>query len=248
MTRPEVTVTDDYEGLSRAGAEVVTGVLATKPDARVVVATGATPMGLYRELARRSAAGALDASATTVFQLDEYLGIARDDRRSLLGWALRSFVEPLGIPLERVVPLPADGDPAACAAYDSQVERAGGYDLAILGIGPNGHVGFNEPPSDAACPTRAVELSTESIASNAAYWGGSAHVPRRAVTIGMAGLLRSRTVLLVASGASKRAIVRRAVLGPVIPAVPASNLRAVADLRVIVDRAAWDGPEADRGR
>lgn len=246
MNTPDVTVTDDYEGLSRAGADVVSGVLATKPDARVVVATGATPMGIYRELARRSAAGSLRAAAATAFQLDEYLGIARDDRRSLLGWALRSFVVPLGIPPKRVVPLPADGDPAACAAYDDQVERAGGYDLAILGIGPNGHVGFNEPPSDAACPTRVVELSAESVASNAAYWGGAAHVPRRAVTIGMAGLLRSRAVLLVASGPSKRAIVRRAVLGPVTPAVPASNLQTAADLRVIVDRAAWDGPEVDR--
>lgn len=200
-------------------------------------------MGLYRELARRREQGHLDATGVTVFQLDEYVGIAPDDRRSLLGWAVRSFVEPLGIPLERVVPVPADGDAAACAAYDLEVERGGGYDLVILGIGTNGHVGFNEPPSEASAPTRMVELSPESASSNAAYWGGAEHVPRRAVTIGMSRLLRARTILLVASGASKREIVRRAVLGPVTPEVPASLLQTTSDVRVLVDRDAWDRTE-----
>lgn len=245
MPRPEITVLDDYEALSRAGADVVAEVIRATPRARVVVATGKTPMGLYRELARRSERGLLDATGVTVFQLDEYLDVPSDDRRSLLGWALRTFVQPLSIPLERVVPVPADGDAHACAAYDREVETAGGYDLTILGIGTNGHIGFNEPPSDASAPTRVVELSTESVGSNAEYWGGHEHVPRRAVTIGIAGLLRSRTILLVASGASKRSIARRAVFGPVTPEVPASHLQAAGDLRVLVDRAAWDGAEPE---
>ena len=124
------------------------------------------------------------------------------------------------------------------------------YDLAILGIGTNGHVGFNEPPSDASAPTRMVELSAESLRSNAAYWGNGERVPRRAVTIGMAGLVRSKTILLVASGPSKGDIVRRAVLGPVTPDVPASGLQTATDLRVVVDRTAWASREARdrRGR
>lgn len=242
MPSPRIDVLDDYDALSRAGADMVGAFLGSVPAARVVVATGATPMGLYRELAQRRERGGLDTTGITVFPLDEYAGIAPDDHRSLLGWARRSFIEPLGIPRERVVPVPADGDPAACAAYDREVARAGGYDLAILGIGRNGHVGFNEPPSDPAAPTRLVDLSPESIDSNAAYWGDGERVPRTAVTIGMAGLLRSRTILLVASGQPKREIVRRAVLGPVTDAVPASHLRASADLRILVDRAAWNGP------
>jgi glucosamine-6-phosphate deaminase len=242
---PSVIVLDDYEAMSVAAADLVAELMAGKPTASVVVPTGETPMGLYRELALRSDAGALDATGITVFQLDEYVGIPPDDRRSLLGWALRSFVEPLRIPPGNVVPVPADGDPEDCAAYDRQVERGGGYDLAILGIGTNGHVGFNEPPTEASAPTRMVKLSTESVGSNAAYWGGDAHVPRRAVTIGMAGLLRSRTILLIASGASKREIVGRAVLGPVTSEVPASHLQTSADLRVLVDRAAWDGPVSE---
>jgi len=240
---PRIDVLDDYDVLSRAGADMVSVFLRSTPAARIVVATGATPMGLYRELAHRRGRGELEAAEVTVFQLDEYAGIAPDDRRSLLGWARRSFVEPLGIPPDRVVPVPTDGDPETCAEYDREVERAGGYDLAILGIGRNGHVGFNEPPSDPSAPTRLVELTPESIDSNAAYWGDVEHVPRRAVTIGLAGLLRSRTILLVASGGSKREIVQRAVLGPMTDEVPASHLRASADLRVLVDRAAWDGPE-----
>lgn len=243
MPSPRIDVLDDYDALSRVGADLVCDFLGATPEARVLVATGATPMGLYRELARRRERGELDATGVTVFQLDEYAGITPDDRRSLLGWARRSFMEPLGIPPERVVPVPTDGDPAACAAYDRQVERAGGYDLAILGIGRNGHVGFNEPPSGPTAPTRLVDLSPESIDSNAAYWGDVERVPRSAVTVGMAGLLRSRTILLVASGASKREIVRRAVLDPATDAVPASHLRTAADLRVLVDRAAWDGSE-----
>lgn len=247
MPRPSITVLEDYEALSRAGADVVAQVVATNPRGRVVVATGRTPMGLYRELASRAAGGEFDATGLTIFQLDEYVDIPTDDRRSLLGWAIDSFAEPLGIPRERVVPLPVDGDAGACAAYDREVEDGGGYDLTILGIGPNGHVGFNEPPSDADTPTRLVELSPESVRSNAGYWGGESHVPRQAVTVGMAGLLRSRTILLVASGSSKRDIVRRAVLGPQTPDVPASLLQGAADLRVLLDRAAWDGSEPVRG-
>lgn len=243
MPSPRIDVLDDYDALSRAGADMVCAFLRSAPAARVVVATGATPMGLYRELAQRCERGELDAAGVTVFQLDEYAGIAPDDRRSLLGWARRSFVEPLGIPPDRVVPVPTDGDPEACAAYDHQVAQDGGYDLAIVGIGRNGHVGFNEPPSGLTAPTRRVDLSPESIDSNAAYWGDVEHVPRTAVTIGMAGLLRSRTIVLIASGESKRAIVRRAMLGPATDGVPASHLRAAVDLRVLVDRAAWDGPE-----
>jgi glucosamine-6-phosphate deaminase len=243
VPQPQITVLDDYEMLSRTGAELVADVLAERPNTRVVVATGATPMGLYRELARKREDGDLDASNVTVFQLDEYIGVAPDDRRSLLGWAMRSFVEPLDIPASNVVPLPVDGDPAACAVYDRDVAEAGGYDLAILGIGMNGHIGFNEPPSDATVPTRMVQLSRESVGSNAVYWGDEARVPRLAVTIGMAGLLRSRTILLVAAGGAKRDIVRRALLGPVAPEVPASLLQNARDLRVLLDRAAWDGAE-----
>jgi glucosamine-6-phosphate deaminase len=246
MPQLSISVLEDYEGLSRAAADLVTELVAADPTGSVVVPTGHTPIGLYRELARRRAEGTFDPSGIRVHQLDEYLEVEPEDRRSFLGWMTRDFAEPLGIPPEHVVRLPVGEDlPKACAAYDRAVEDAGGFALAILGIGANGHLGFNEPPCDASAPTREVTLSPETIGSNARYWGGPEHVPRRAITIGMAPLLRARTIVLLASGAQKRDIVHRALHGPVTPDVPASHLRLAEDVRVLLDREAAGGSGPD---
>jgi glucosamine-6-phosphate deaminase len=242
VTSPSVTVLEDYEALSLAGADFVEELISANPTANVIVATGETPMGLYRELARKRAQRRFDAHGIRVFQLDEYVGIGPQDARSLYGWMVGSFVEPLGIPVENVVRLPVDGDiVSACAAFDRALESAGGLDLAILGIGENGHIGFNEPPSDATASTREVALSPETVGSNARYWGGHEQVPRRAMTVGLAQILGARRTLLVASGRHKREIAHRALLGPVTPEVPASYLQVADDVTVLVDREAWKG-------
>ncbi len=242
MAPPTILVQRDYDDLSRAGADFVASVVAARPDAAVLVATGKTPMGLYAELARRQEAGAFDGSRLRVFQLDEYTGTAEHDRRSLYDWTLRAFVDPLHVPHERVARLPSDGDiPGGCAAYDRSVADADGIDLAILGIGTNGHVGFNEPPSDRWTTTREVELTPETIRANAGYWEQGEHIPRRGVTVGMTTLVSARRILLLASGASKCDIVRRAMQGPVGAEVPASLLREAEGVTVLVDRPAWDG-------
>jgi glucosamine-6-phosphate deaminase len=239
---PRILVVDDADELSRTGADLVADVIAANPGAAVAAATGQTPMGLYETLATRRRSGVVDPAGLTVVQLDEYLGLERQDRRSLFGWMLRSFVEPLGIAGERVVRLPLDGDlPDACATFDRTLEERGGLDLAILGLGPNGHLGFNEPPSDRGAPTRVVDLSPVTIDANARYWGGVADVPTRAVTMGMGPLLSARMIVLVVSGEGKRAIAHRALEGPVGPDVPASFLQeADPEVTVIVDRAAWE--------
>jgi glucosamine-6-phosphate deaminase len=240
VVRPSVIVLDDHEAMSRAAADLVIAIVAARPTASVVVPTGETPMDLYRELARRREQGALDASGVRAYQLDEYVGIDPDDRRSFFGWMTRAFTEPLGIRPEHVVRLPADGNlVAACAAYDRAVEETGGFDLVLLGIGANGHIGFNEPPCDASAPTREVVLSAETVRSNARYWGDAEHVPPSGVTIGMAPLLRARKILLLASGAHKREVVHRALEGPVTPQVPASYLQEAPDVTVFADREAW---------
>jgi glucosamine-6-phosphate deaminase len=241
LSGPHTRVVDDVDQLNRAGADLIAQVIAGIPTASVVAATGRTPMGLYAELAARRRAGLVDATNVTAFQLDEYLGLEEGDRRSLLGWMRRSFLEPLGVADERVVGLPLDGDlDEACAAFDDAVEARGGLDLAVLGLGPNGHLGFNEPPSSRWTPTRAVELSPITIEANARYWGAVADVPPKAVTMGMAQVLSARTIVLVVSGESKRRIVHQALEGPIEPWIPASFLRATdADVTVIVDRAAW---------
>jgi glucosamine-6-phosphate deaminase len=243
---PDVRVVEDGAALARAGADLVGELIRADPTASVVVATGETPMGLYAELARDRAAGGLDTTGLRVFQLDDYLELAPGDPRSLYGWMLRSFVEPLGIPIERVERLPTGGDVAAgCAAFDRALDDAGGVDLAILGIGANGHLGFNEPPADADTSTREVVLSPSTLEANAGYWNSDAPVPRRAVTMGLSSLLAARHLVVVASGAHKRDIVERTLHGPITPAVPASHLRLAADVTVLLDRAAGgDGAPA----
>ncbi len=237
----KLIVVDDYDALGRAGADVIAGVIARRPDAAMVIATGSTPMSVYAELAARHARGEIDVSRVRAFQLDEYLGVPPDDRRSRYGWMDRSFVRPLDIPAANVVPLPWDEAHAeeGCAAYVRAVGEAGGVDLAVLGLGPNGHLGFNEPPSTPGSATRAVSLTEESIRSNAGYWGGRDTVPRRAVTAGMDLLLAARQTLLVVSGSHKQDILRRTAEGPMTPDVPASYLQQAANVTVLADRAAW---------
>lgn len=236
-------VLDDYEALSRAGADWFEEGIREKPEAAIVVATGNTPMGLYRELAERYSRGLIDTSQLRVFQLDAYRGLAPQDPRSLFGWMHRAFIEPLEIAEANVVRLAGDAlDPwDACRVYTSAVREAGGFDLSILGLGPNGHLGFNEPPSPPDAPTRVVDLTPESIASNARYWGGEEQVPRQALTCGMDLLLASRRTLLVVSGAHKHEVLHRALEGPQTPDVPASYLQSASDVTVLADPAAWRG-------
>lgn len=234
-------VADNYDAMSRSAADELVSVITNRPLASVMLATGNTPMGLYQELANRRRKGQFDASRLRVFQLDEYLGLGPNDRRSLYGWMLRSFVEPLGISIENVVRLPTNSDDpdAACAAFEKTILAAGGIDVAILGLGPNGHLGFNEPPAAADSPTRVVDLTSASIQSNGPYWGGTEQVPRRALTTGMRILLGARQTLLVVSGAHKRDILSRTVSGPITPNVPASLLQTAPNVVVLADRAAW---------
>jgi glucosamine-6-phosphate deaminase len=182
----------------------------------------------------------MDTSALQVFQLDEYVEVSEHDRRSLFRWMQRSLLASLAIPEERTIRLRGDAADldAACREYDLAVDRAGGIDLAILGLGPNGHLGFNEPPSAPTAPTRVVTLTPESLRSNAAYWGAEEDVPRRALTAGMTVLLAARRIVLLVSGEKKREIFRRALHGQITPQVPASYLQTHSGCTVIADRAA----------
>lgn len=239
----ELIVEDNADAASSRAADIVAAAISRKPRLSVVFATGNSPMALYAELARRQAEGLVDARGVKAFQLDAYLGTADTDPRSLFGWMDRAVLQPLSIPPERVVRFPEriDDPQAACEAFAQEIERSGGFDLSILGLGPNGHLGFNEPPSDETATTRAIGLTPESVASNAVYWGGEDHVPRGALTVGMDALLAARQTVLVVLGARKHAILHAALEGPVTPDVPASFLQGAANVTVVADRAAWTG-------
>jgi glucosamine-6-phosphate deaminase len=240
---PHIDVVDDAATLALVGAEAVARAVHENGHVTIVPATGRTPVGLYAELAAWRARGDLNTDAVSIVQLDEYLGLEPDDRRALFGWMDRDVIQPLGIDAGRVGRLPTDGDvDAACAAFDRALDDRGGIDLAILGLGTNGHLGFNEPPSAAASVTRTVDLTADTIAANARYWGSEGDVPRRAVTLGLRPLLDARRILMLVTGVAKHAIVRRALEGPVGEDVPASFVReARGSVTVLVDRAAWEG-------
>jgi glucosamine-6-phosphate deaminase len=244
----QLIMEDDYEAMSRSAALLVAEILRQKPAATVVFATGNTPLGCYRELARLARQDGLDVSAVVPFQLDEYVGIPASDPRSLFGWSRHAFLEPLGLAVDRTVRLRGDWPDleAACRAYDEAVSRAGGFDLAILGLGPNGHLGFNEPPSYASDPTRVVSLTDASLLSNAAYWG-EGRVPQRALTCGMNLLLAARQILLLVSGVHKHEILWKTLRGPVTPDVPSSYLQQHSSVIVLADQAAYTGERHDHG-
>jgi glucosamine-6-phosphate deaminase len=234
-------VVDDASTLDKAGADLVASWLGAIDAPVVVPALGRSALGIYAELGRRRRAGTFDASAMTLVQLDSYTGIAPQDPRSLYGWLLRDVAAPLGVPHGRVVRLPGDtGDPAAAAAeHAATIDRLGGIDVAILGLGPNGHLGFNEPPSPADAPTRVVELTPASLASCATYWGPSLPEPRQALTIGMRELLASRRILLVVQGPAKRSILTRLLTEVPSAALPGSFLRDLGQVVLLADDAAW---------
>jgi glucosamine-6-phosphate deaminase len=246
-SRVKITVAADSAAMSELAADRMLELIKAEPDAALLVATGSSPLQSYEALARRVQQENVDTSRLRIFQLDEYLDLADDDRRTLYGWMKRALLDPLSIPEANVVRLPSrvDDECEVRRSYEEAVRAAGGFDLAILGLGPNGHVGFNEPPSGPDAPTRIIELTPESIVSNSQYWGGLDQTPRRAITAGMDLILDSRHVLLIVPGEHKRDILHQTVEGPETPAVPASYLRRCAG-ELICDQAAWgDGPRLD---
>ena len=236
----DTIVTEDYDGLSKEAARQISLTVASKPNASIVVATGNTPVGAYAELAKLKAEGHFDPSQLKVYQLDEYLGLRAEDPRTLWGWMDRMFVSPLSIPLEHIVRLNCDTANAGetCKNYDENVAADGGFDLAILGLGPNGHLAFNEPPVGDDANTRIVTLTEESLESNSVYWGGRDRVPLQAMTAGMRQILGAKRILLLVSGKSKRHILHQVSSGPVHSECPASFLKHHPSCTIIADKAA----------
>jgi len=236
----KLIVADDYDAMSRTAADLLAAQLAEKPDATVLLPTGNTPVGLYRELVERVQQGTLDLSCATIVQLDDYLGLDDDDERSLYRWLHTALLAPAGITPERVIRLRGDSpNPlATCMEFERHVVSAGGLDLSVLGLGTNGHLGFNEPPADPQSPTHMLELTPATLEANASYWGGRDRVPRRAITAGLRMLLAARATLLLVASEQKRSILSQVVQGPVTAQVPGSFLQWATNVTIVSDRAA----------
>lgn len=229
--------TTDYEDMSRKAASVIAAQIVLKPDCVLGLATGSTPIGAYRELIGRHEAGELDFSQVSTYNLDEYRGLAHDDPQSYHYFMERELFSHVNIDRAKThVPDGANDDAeAACAGYDELVAAAGYPDLQLLGIGNNGHIGFNEPADAFSRGTHCVDLTESTIEANSRLFESPDDVPRQAYTMGIQTIMRARSVLVVASGEKKAQAVRDMVLGPISPACPASVLQLHPSVIVIAD-------------
>ncbi|GAA1622025.1 glucosamine-6-phosphate deaminase [Georgenia ruanii] len=222
-------------------ADAVEGLLAAKPEAVLGLATGSSPQAVYDELARRCAAGRLSFARARAFMLDEYVGLPADHPERYRNVIDRDFAARVDI-APGAVHGPdgtADDLPAACAAYEATIAAAGGVDLQLLGIGTDGHIGFNEPGSSLASRTRLKTLTTQTRADNARFFGGDVgRVPRHCLTQGLATIMSARHLVLVATGAGKAEAVHHLVEGPVSAMWPATIMQHHPHATVLVDDAA----------
>lgn len=219
-------------------ADVVEALVRARPDAVLGLATGSSPLPLYRELVRRHRAGdAPSYDAATVFLLDEYVGLPGDHPQGYRLTILREVTDDLGIAHERVHAPDPDPDrlPGAGTRYEAAIAAAGGVGLQVLGIGADGHLGFNEPGSSLASPTRIKTLTDRTRADNARFFGSAEAVPRHVLTQGLGTILRATHLLLLATGPGKAAAVAAAVEGPVTASIPASVLQLHAHATVLLD-------------
>ncbi|CAK7016351.1 MAG: putative glucosamine-6-phosphate deaminase 2 [Paraeggerthella hongkongensis] len=235
-----IIIADTYEEMSRKAADVIADCLAKDPSCVLGLATGSTPIGLYAELVRDCEAGKISFADATTFNLDEYRGLDPRHDQSYRYFMQQNLFDHVNVDVARThVPDGSNPDAdAACAAYEEAIAQAGGVDLQLLGLGHNGHIGFNEPCDCFPVDTHVVELTESTIQANSRLFDSIDEVPREAYTMGIGTIMRAAKVLVVANGEGKAQIVRDAFFGPVTPQVPASVLQLHPDVTVIVDKEA----------
>ncbi|MET8828311.1 glucosamine-6-phosphate deaminase [Streptomyces sp. NPDC004610] len=237
----EVVIVPDAAAGGELIAEAMAQLLRSTPDALLGVATGSTPLPVYQALTAKVRSGAVDVSRARIAQLDEYVGLPAEHPESYRSVLRREVLEPLGIGMDAF--LGPDGTaediPAACEAYDRALGAAGGVDLQLLGIGTDGHIGFNEPCSSLASRTRIKTLTEQTRVDNARFFDGDIEqVPHHVITQGIGTILEARHLVLLATGEGKADAVAATVEGPVAAVCPASALQLHARATVVVDEAA----------
>jgi glucosamine-6-phosphate deaminase len=236
-----IHVFDSEADLARAVGERFATLLAAKPDAVLGLATGRTPLATYAELRHLHLAGQADFSRASTFNLDEFAGIGPTHPGSFRRYMDMKLFDSINIDRARIHFLDglASDTEAECARYEAEIDRSGGIDLQMLGIGANGHIGFNEPGEDLVARTHRVRLHETTRRDNATQFGGDmTAVPHEALSMGMGTILKGATILLMATGARKARCVERAIIGPVTTRLPASFLQLHRDVDLYLDRAA----------
>lgn len=236
----EFIVVKDYAELSRKGADIISQLVAQNPVCTLGLATGSTPEGLYAELVKDFEAGKISFKDVSSYNLDEYRGLENDHPQSYHYFMEQHLFNHVDIDLANThVPDGSNANAfAACADYEAAIKASDGIDIQLLGLGHNGHIGFNEPADCFARETNCVELTQSTIEANSRLFDDISQVPTQAYTMGIGTIMRASKVLLLASGSGKAQIVKDAFFGPVTPQVPASILQFHPDVTVIVDEAA----------
>ena len=232
-----VIVTNSYDEMSTEAAKIVAGQIYLKPDSVLGLATGSTPLSMYKKLIAVHEMIGLDFSQVTTFNLDEYIGMAPDNPQSYHYFMHHNFFDFINIKPENIY-IP-DGMAKDIVAegkrYDALIEAKGGIDLQILGIGQNAHIGFNEPDIKFEATTHKVRLDEETIQANSRFFQTEEEVPRYAISMGIKTIMQARKVLMVANGVGKADIIKKAFFGPVTPEVPASILQMHPDFTLVLD-------------
>lgn len=236
----EVIIAETPDAVGRIAARIIAETVRIKPDAVLGLATGSSPMVVYAELAKMRHAAEIDLAATRGFALDEYVGLAPGHPASYAVVVQREIAGPLGMMFENVT-VPDGGRPdheQACREFEAAVSDSGGIDVQLLGIGTNGHIGFNEPTSSLTSRTRIKTLTEQTRADNARFFNTTDEVPRHCITQGLGTIFDARRLLLVAQGEGKARALAAAIEGPLSSMCPASLLQLHPRATVVVDEEA----------
>ena len=230
----------DYEDMSRKAANIITSQVVLKPDCVLGLATGSTPIGAYKNLVEKYEQGDLDFSQVTTVNLDEYKGLPRENDQSYYYFMHDNLFDHVNVKPENTH-LPdgtkEDSD-EECARYEELIRTLGGQDLQLLGLGHNGHIGFNEPDAIFEKATHCVDLQESTIEANKRFFASADDVPKQAYTMGIGTIMQAKKILVVVSGEDKADTVAKAFFGPVTPEVPASILQFHKDVILVADEAA----------
>lgn len=230
-------IAKDYEEMSGKAAQILSAQIFLKPDSVIGLATGSTPLKLYKELIRLHRTEGLDFSEVVTFNLDEYIGLPPDNTNSYHHYMFSNLFNHINIKRENIyIPDGMASDiERECSEYEERILSKGGIDLQVLGIGNNGHIGFNEPNVKFEAITHKVRLDEETIQANARFFNNIDEVPKYAISMGIKTIMHSRRILLLANGQSKAEALGKALYGGITPEIPASILQLHRDVTVVVD-------------
>lgn len=234
----EIKPINSYNKMSKLAAKIVAEQIKNKPNTVLGLATGSTPEGMYRELVKMHKEGELDLSKVITFNLDEYLGLSPDHPQSYHYYMRMNFLDYVNVKEENIhIPRGDTKNPVQeCLNYEKEIEKVGGIDLQILGIGINGHVGFNEPDINLEAKTHVIQLSDDTIKANSRFFKNLDEVPKKAITMGMATIMKSKRIILIAWGVEKKKPILKVISGHIATDVPASLLQVHNDVILIVDK------------